>query len=231
MRGATRCSCCCGSFRGDFNPRPPCGERHQTRRPWIRPRLFQSTPPMRGATSASTTTMSWHKISIHAPHAGSDWRRLLSAQKQGDFNPRPPCGERLRDADNNIIRKTISIHAPHAGSDVQMGGDRVQVQISIHAPHAGSDGSKTCSTRSSTNFNPRPPCGERPSATVISLSSMLFQSTPPMRGATVRPDRLNRCGQISIHAPHAGSDKGVIDLCILSLISIHAPHAGSDQGC
>ena len=34
--------------------------------------------------------------------------------------------------------------------------------------------------------------------------------------------------QISIHTPHAGSDKGHIGIYIGNGISIHTPHAGSD---
>ena len=34
----------------------------------------------------------------------------------------------------------------------------------------------------------------------------LFQSTRPMRGATVRDDDLRHRRGISIHAPHAGRD-------------------------
>ena len=55
-----------------------------------------------------------------------------------------------------------------------------------------------------------------------------FQSTLPMRGATAL-----RCGDwiaddISIHAPHAGSDAGRVYHESVFKISIHAPHAGSD---
>ena len=80
------------------------------------------------------------------------------------------------------------------------------------------------------NFNPRPPCGGRPArcwaypqptttfqstppvrgATMpfkYSLKcSLTFQSTLPVRGATAPQDALHHDGKISIHAPRAGSD-------------------------
>ena len=85
---------------------------------------------------------------------------------------------------------------------------------------------------------------------IISWPS-LSQSTLPMRGATIKRPQKSLKEVISIHAPHAGSDKskgGVFlwadqfqstlpmrgatiiastkEQCIG--ISIHAPHAGSD---
>ena len=101
---------------------------------------FQSTPPMRGATSS----------------------RMMSSFDGCYFNPRPPCGERPEDVTVNGEIFRISIHAPHAGSDNhskqttnQTGGFQstppmrgatalyvvvvIALKISIHAPHAGSD--------------------------------------------------------------------------------------------
>ena len=55
-----------------------------------------------------------------------------------------------------------------------------------------------------------------------------FQSTLPMRGATVPKSISHIFANISIHAPHAGSDFLPMILINSSRISIHAPHAGSD---
>ena len=78
----------------------------------------------------------------------------------------------------------ISIHAPHAGRDAHNANNKTMLRISIHAPHAGRDFFKV----------------------IIRCIRVKFQSTRPMRGATVTsPDaRLQR--PISIHAPHAGRD-------------------------
>ena len=56
----------------DFNPRSPCGERQKPKQGKTATDRFQSTLPMRGATSACT----------------------CSARTCSDFNPRSPCGER-----------------------------------------------------------------------------------------------------------------------------------------
>ena len=58
----------------------------------------------------------------------------------------------------------ISIHAPRAGSDALLQKDQNEDDISIHAPRAGSD----------VIFAPS------------WASSKLFQSTLPVRGATVK---------------------------------------------
>ena len=51
-----------------------------------------------------------------------------------------------------------------------------------------------------------------------------------MRGATCKADTLHKYLNISIRAPHAGSDGMVEPLKqIMRIISIRAPHAGSDS--
>ena len=100
------------------------------------------------------------------------------------------------------------------------------------------------------HFNPRTPCGVR---RIMFLSSKLmfaFQSTHPMRGATVVPRvGLSRWkfqsthpmrgatngyyslafnSEISIHAPHTGCDMFGENAIYISGISIHAPHTGCD---
>ncbi len=110
--------------------------------------IFQSTLPMRGATEDKPSVPAAARISIHAPHAGSD---------DGLDNYRTYC--------------RISIHAPHAGSDAAPAAHPLPVVISIHAPHAGSDLAENV-VRGMTEF----------------------QSTLPMRGATVKQKTLNPCG-------------------------------------
>ena len=49
-----------------------------------------------------------------------------------------------------------------------------------------------------------------------------------MRGATLNPEFARKNFPISIHAPHAGSDRKIYWTWFGPMISIHAPHAGSD---
>ena len=59
-------------------------------------------------------------------------------------------------------------------------------------------------------------------------SSMVFQSTRPLRGATGATGPQGPKGDISIHAPLAGRDDLASDTRWADSISIHAPLAGRD---
>ena len=124
-----------------------------------------------------------------------------------NFNPRTPCGVRHLRSPRLIAMAGISIHAPLAGCDANMAALLDLATISIHAPLAGCD----------------------PAPNAIFRRRVVFQSTHPLRGATI--DQKGKepkvvhfnprtpCGvrrvvgrvwgipaQISIHAPLAGCD-------------------------
>ena len=79
--------------------------------------------------------------------------------------------------------------------------------ISIHAPRAGCDPGFRLGALFHRNFNPRTPCGVRPTMRIVSSSTAAFQSTHPVRGATQRREIIVLDGRISIHAPRAGCDR------------------------
>ena len=56
-----------------FNPHSPCGERPQKLAAMMEGWTFQSTLPMRGATDIPHVQRFEINISIHTPHAGSDF--------------------------------------------------------------------------------------------------------------------------------------------------------------
>ena len=184
---------CFGSFF-DFNPRPIC-----VGRPFVVYIItytfkLQSTPHMRGATDSASRDFRTSRTSIHAPHAWGD-------------NP---------DAIRNYKPLPTSIHAPHAWGDpwrhpllplssnfnprpTCVGRHKVYLEIpfgqgptSIHAPHAWGDASAVLPVTSSANFNPRPTCVGRQRTLRYLLTGSLLQSTPHMRGATLRNIILTR---------------------------------------
>ena len=148
-------------------------------------KIFQSTPPARGATAAiggsrQHIKISIHapreggdgikyfkrkeeRISIHAPREGGDWPVWPWGRSAGDFNPRPPRGGRQR--------------------YLQLGRDDPPFQSTPPARGATVSGSVTASTWE--DFNPRPPRGGRLPVDVM-MSLELFG--------------------ISIHAPREGGD-------------------------
>ena len=215
----------------NFNPRSPCGERLGVVGVFSSLSIFQSTLPMRGATLVNALRFLKPEISIHAPHAGSDGIFRPVKDIKWDFNPRSPCGERLESCDpgggvhgnfnprspcgeRHVILAPWDLLPPFQSTLPMRGatwhhwsGDH-HLDISIHAPHAGSDKNSPPWPIRSRYFNPRSPCGERQGAALCFSPLGRFQSTLPMRGATKIQPRLDHGPLISIHAPHAGSDRG-----------------------
>ena len=72
VRGATRISGVALQICFHFNPRTPYGVRHNRLEQELRNHTFQSTHPMRGATTGLPAAAAVGWISIHAPHAGCD---------------------------------------------------------------------------------------------------------------------------------------------------------------
>ena len=145
------------------------------------------------------------------------------------FNPRSPCGERHRLSMLTACPKKFQSTLPMRGATCDLLKQSFVIVISIHAPHAGSDQKSNHPEQKPRNFNPRSPCGERHASKRHNAAGKIFQSTLPMRGATILKSLDEGMDFISIHAPHAGSDRASRYLrprC--KHISIHAPHAGSD---
>ena len=210
IRGATRPKMPIAPPISNFNPRAPYGARrkiqiknagkdiisihapHTGRDPDYQDgrhtgQLFQSTRPIRGATSPP-------------------W---LCSQYADHFNPRAPYGARRPTTTREIPRTSgfqstrpirgatsvvlitdsvslISIHAPHTGRDsIKATARELDISISIHAPHTGRDVRKS----------------------LIVAKPCIFQSTRPIRGATLICPTPRRYHHISIHAPHTGRDQ------------------------
>ena len=195
--------------------------------------VFQSTRPIRGATSRKARSERSTAISIHAPHTGRDTAAACRAWSRRGFQSTRPIRGATRPALNENREKIIiSIHAPHTGRDILetaqktakktfqstrpirgattplKGGWSRDSGISIHAPHTGRD------------------------QLILIREPFLLDD-------------------ISIHAPHTGRDQRAIDPCVFCMdfnprapygarrwppeysgaaqtISIHAPHTGRD---
>ena len=184
---------------------------------------------MRGATRTFPPTSQELNISIHAPHAGRDNARRWA-----------------------FCCCQISIHAPHAGRDnseadalatawgfqstrpMRGATTTPEYQYAIienfnpRAPCGARRHLSRSEQENQHNFNPRAPCGARPISTVMGTCSVSFQSTRPMRGATIMDWFGDTFFIISIHAPHAGRDAVGSPAAPNVRISIHAPHAGRD---
>ena len=180
---AARASSCPATY---FNPRTPCGVRPCANPPESTQEQFQSTHPLRGATSAFRTQQSSDfgfqsthplqgataqnrphsprfRISIHAPLAGCDHALALNRGLRSYFNPRTPCGVRL------ITRLGVGQHTGFQSTHPLRGatGDIVQLFAehfpfqSTH-PLRGATRAEKHRPVYDQNFNPRTPCGVRP---------------------------------------------------------------------
>ena len=124
--------------------------------------------------------------------------------------------------------------------------------ISIHAPRAGSDPGRRDKYIGHADFNPRSPCGERPTDDLIECKYGVFQSTLPVRGATdpmtiaasvlglfqstlpVRGATSPMLGYLlsmifQSTLPVRGATRKTYQRRTNKMISIHAPRAGSDK--
>ena len=76
-----------------FNPRTPCGVRRKSAPPARSGDGFQSTHPMRGATTPPLGVEEPDDISIYAPHAGCDaWRAARKRRLSGFQSTHPLRG-------------------------------------------------------------------------------------------------------------------------------------------
>ena len=132
-------------FKSDFNPRSPYGERPIYLGSQTAFQKFQSTLPLRGATSPSRIGCKSSGISIHAPLTGSDSCQKGVSQKDSYFNPRSPYGERLRNTQGNLSKRNFNPRSPYGERLPSCGQKYVGGSISIHAPLTGSDVIKPCS--------------------------------------------------------------------------------------
>ena len=104
-------------------------------------------------------------ISIHAPHTGRDGLGKLPLWRMGNFNPRAPYGaRRVIVAPDLLVVSNFNPRAPYGARRMTYSQYWDEDCISIHAPHTGRD-IKICNN-------------------LRALS--LFQSTRPIRGATLR---------------------------------------------
>ena len=173
-------------------------------------------------------------VSIHAPHArgdrvetgkmggrprfqstplmrGATRSRGMGVHRQPGFQSTPLMRGATGPAVQPAGRPRVSIHAPHARGDLGLLRRKAnaRVRVSIHAPHARGDAPQTA----------------------ISTGTTTFQSTPLMRGATVRRGRrVGGCVGFNPRPSCEGRHQRGRQRAVHRQVSIHAPHARGDAG-
>ena len=191
-----------------FNPRSPYGERPGINVDFNGNRLFQSTLPLRGATQIVRQQGQQAQFQSTLPLRGATHFKVTCGQSQEISIHAPLTGSDVFSGGCCPATKTISIHAPLTGSDsgsLAYSDEGLVFQstlplrgattksfapsscqtISIHAPLTGSDVVTVDYNCSYSNFNPRSPYGERLERFPGQPKPARFQSTLPLRGATL----------------------------------------------
>ena len=119
---------------------------------------------------------------------------LFMSTAWANFNPRSPCGERLKELEETGYLRRFQSTLPVWGATVGQGLNFQSVGISIHAPRVGSDP------------NAESPGGNQP----ISIHA-------PRVGSDEGREALQGLVGISIHAPRVGSDKTMKKTDVLTI--------------
>ena len=196
-------------MRSHFNPRAPCGARPRTG--FLPPTVdqFQSTRPLRGATGGRNFLPPFSVISIHAPLAGRDEHTTVSPFTRSLFqSTRPLRGATAANAAFSVRPFYFNPRAPCGARRWSFVESSTKATISIHAPLAGRD------LFGYADFT----------------TPIIFQSTRPLRGATLSVTRLPmaQC-HFNPRAPCGARPPPCLASCATSHISIHAPLAGRDR--
>ena len=213
----------------NFNPRSPCGERRLSNLCAHQSLYFNPRSPCgerRGRTVQ--TQFTYKNFNPRSPCGERPSRVMFMGCPPQNFNPRSPCGERRPSCGWHWEGKPISIHALLAESDPGGPGRGAERGISIHALLAESDRSTGTRFPERRYFNPRSPCGERPSGGTIVSSGTYISIHALLAESDHGPPPIHHRQGISFHALLAESDQGRVLLLSHREISIHALLAESD---
>ena len=168
---------------------------------------FQSTRPLRGATSSSKSPRRAARFQSTRPLRGATGLAAAVGTIPTGFNPRAPCGAR-RSRCSRPTRTTTSFN-PRAPCGARQGANSLK--------HLTQPFQSTRPLRGAT----RDTDGQ-------AMMDCEFQSTRPLRGATFKPCKCVTFKSVSIHAPLAGRDQEHAERQGCLEVSIHAPLAGRD---
>ena len=182
---------------------------------------------MKAATENTFHSCTILCISIHAAREGGDWDdeknqwvskiSIHAAREGGDelnsksftakiFQSTPPVKAATAVAQQGHRFKVISIHAAREGGDRKVGVINLWHFISIHAAREGGDGGILPVRAAGKKFQSTPPVKAATLRCSPPQCLKRFQSTPPVKAATVLPFAKSTYATISIHAAREGGD-------------------------
>ena len=169
-------------------------------------RIFQSTPLMRGETNRADAAAVFRIFQSTPLMRGETCTCFMIAARATAFQSTPLMRGETFVRTWAVSRFSFQSTPLMRGETKLVKYNHVHVRISIHSPHARGDSIASISALIWSHFNPLPSCEGRPDQRMLFYAPFEFQSTPLMRGETIRvychlPDI-----HISIHSPHARGD-------------------------
>ena len=141
--------------------------------------IFQSTSPVWRTTPHRLYKACRQPISIHVPRVEDDEFIRIPLNVDFDFNPRPPCGGRLPRFAEKSRYCAFQSTSPVWRTTSDNIAERKRLSISIHVPRVEDDTDKICVADNCIDFNPRPPCGGRPTPKSDKVSEYLISIHVP----------------------------------------------------
>ncbi len=190
---------------------------------------FQSAHPVRGATFFGFRILPAPLFQSTRPVRGATRIDIFpNAYKQ--FQSTHPVRGATLTRKNRWCTWTISIHAPRAGCDAGRRGHLTsRASISIHAPRARCDNVRSVQGGWLPVFQSTHPVrGATLRGSVSSPARSGFQSTHPVRGATMDKAAAAGNNEFQSTRPVWGATSIRIAVLLRSAISIHAPRVGRD---
>ena len=185
VRGATPSGGCKLPLRTDFNPRAPCGARLPPFPAASPDPNFNPRAPCGARQLLGTSTEVLQEFQSTRPVRGATWRLGRDPLHRIFQSTRPVRGATADNVAKAILDALFQSTRPVRGATVGKQVQQLDCLISIHAPRAGRDHGILISTKFVMYFNPRAPCGARLTYSSATATPARFQSTRPVRGATI----------------------------------------------
>ena len=152
---------------------------------------FQPTLPLRGATRRANAigVSPVNRFNPRSP-CGERPKYHHRSARPFRFNPRSPCGERPAPVVRRVSPFWFQPTLPLRGATYTL-WDLLYSQL-VFQPTLPLRGATRRRGRRPRrwSFNPRSPCGERPTSLIRCMTLVTFQPTLPLRGATERRGRF-----------------------------------------
>ena len=189
-----------------FNPRPPCGGRHDKPAKLCGGEAFQSTSSVWRTTPCAQPSGQTNDISIHVLRVEDDSLPLPIMLILPYFNPRPPCGGRHTSTQAILFDNSFQSTSSVWRTTYVLPYSNKGVLISIHVLRVEDDLSRVHLHGSNWYFNPRPPCGGRPYQYDNVFCVKDFNPRPPCGGRHIVTASDTRPRAISIHVLRVEDD-------------------------